>query len=619
MAENISDQPSRGTHAFIILSIAILLIVLELAGNFPNTSTPFERLELAAGDTAFRLRGELPSNDDIVIVAIDDDSLNWVNERWPWSRRRIAEIVDWLNQAGAKVIALDIFLFDPSSDPAEDQVLAQAIGEANAAVTVNQVFSNQNNTRSTIYIPEPVFLEVLDGYGITEIERDDDAIVRAINAFKAHQDQIYYNWAFEIVRVYLGIDPPSNPSLASLTFNGQEVPLNQRGKLLINFAGPAKTFDTYSAAYVPLGDYPPEVFKDKIVLIGGSSETLQDLYPTPYSATTLTPGVEVIANAVTTILSGEYYRIAPPWMTILLILFFGLVSLAIVQIPRPTAGISLMLGGIAIYFIIRMVVFFRTGWEFAIFSPSLMLFLGVVAPTLEQAVAQEVEKRRIRNLFSRFISPEMVGQMIDTQDMDSLNKRTELTILFSDIRGFTTLSERLAPEEVVALLNPYLQAMSGVIHKYGGTVDKYEGDAIIAFFGEPIPHADHAVRAARAAMDMRHALKELNETWRSQGRFMDVFEMGIGLNTGEVFVGLIGSEQRVNYTVIGDTANLAARLQDQTKELGHPILISGETNNLIQDQFDTEFVTERVLKGKSEPVRIYRLLGPKGTVRRTII
>lgn len=156
------------------------------------------------------------------------------------------------------------------------------------------------------------------------------------------------------------------------------------------------------------------------------------------------------------------------------------------------------------------------------------------------AVTQEVEKQRIRSLFSRFISPEMVNQLLDTQDITSLNKRTELTILFSDIRNFTSLSEQMLPEEVVGLLNPYLDVMSKIIHKHGGTVDKYEGDAIVAFFGEPIPHSDHALRAAYAALEMRIALKRLNRDWKENGIYTQTLEMGIGLNTGEVFVGLLG-------------------------------------------------------------------------------
>ena len=267
-----------------------------------------------------------------------------------------------------------------------------------------------------------------------------------------------------------------------------------------------------------------------------------------------------------------------------------------------------------VYFVIRLLVFTQWRWNIALIAPEVMLFLGVVTTALEQAVSHEVERRRVRSLFSRFISPEMAGQILESQDIESLNKRAELSILFADIRGFTTLAERLSPEDLVALLNPYLNLMSEVIHKYGGTVDKFEGDAILAFFGEPVPYFDHARRAVQAALEMRTALENLTHSWKSENMVAERFEMGIGINTGEVFVGLIGAEQRVNYTVIGDNVNLVARLQDQTKELDWPILISASTYEQIKDEFDAEFLISRVMKGKTEAVNIYRLIGYRNTL-----
>jgi adenylate cyclase len=241
-----------------------------------------------------------------------------------------------------------------------------------------------------------------------------------------------------------------------------------------------------------------------------------------------------------------------------------------------------------------------------------MLFLGIVLPTTDQAVTQEIEKRRVSDLFGRFVSPEMVAQLIGSRDLNSLNKRAELTILFSDIREFTQISEQLPPDEVVGLLNPYLDRMTRIIHNHGGTVDKYEGDAIVAFFGEPISHPDHAARAVNAAIAMHQALEELAGAWRNSGPYPGKLEMGVGINTGEVFVGLLGSEQRVNYTVIGDNVNLASRLQDETKELNWPILISGSTYEQVREQFEVEFAGTRLMRGKSEAVEIYKLIGPKG-------
>jgi adenylate cyclase len=220
-----------------------------------------------------------------------------------------------------------------------------------------------------------------------------------------------------------------------------------------------------------------------------------------------------------------------------------------------------------------------------------------------------MEKRRLRTLFSRFVAPEMVDQLVETQDISSLNKRTTLTVLFSDIRNFTSLSETLPPDQLVAILNPYLAAMTDIIHRNRGTLDKYEGDGILAFFGEPITYSDHALCAVRAACEMQARLEQLHQEFEQTGAIQAPFEVGIGLNTGEVFVGLLGSEQRLSYTVIGDSVNLAARLQDLTKEIGGPVLVSETTWELVKDAVEGEFVGSYTLKGKRESINVYRIRG----------
>jgi adenylate cyclase len=294
------------------------------------------------------------------------------------------------------------------------------------------------------------------------------------------------------------------------------------------------------------------------------------------------------------------------------ILLAALLAALISRSKQPTLTIVFLVVAMLGYFAVVTFSFIRFRYILPSIAPQAMLFLGVVLPTLEQAVSQELEKRRVRSLFSRFISPEMVDQMMSTRDLNSLNKRSDISILFSDIRGFTTLSEKLPPEDVVALLNPYLEAMSKVIYKHHGTVDKYEGDAILAFFGEPVPFKDHAVRALRASLDMRVALDELKKQWEREGRPTHI-EMGIGINSGDVFVGLLGSEQRINYTVIGDNVNLASRLQDLTKTYAWPILISESTYEQVKDEFDAEFVDAVTVKGKTKPVNVYKVIGRKGT------
>jgi adenylate cyclase len=599
----------------LLAGTAILLLLLQIAGLSSSIATPLELIEFSARDAFMRLRGEQAPSPDIVIVAIDDASFTWTQFRWPWPRSYFAGIVEQINKGGGRIVGVDILLFEADADPANDEAFASALAKMPAAVSIVQIYQNSVDgfTFPTIQKPLPAYQEAFDGAGITNVFRDEDAIVRGVQAGDVFNNLPYYHWAFEISKIHLGAELPSNITSSNLVFNGQTVPLSQ-GKLLINYAGGAGTYPTYSAADVHDGialERDPDAFRGKIVLIGATTITLQDIYPTPFSASKPTPGVEIVANIIDTIISGKYITLAPPWMALLTIILAACLAYFITLSKRPSLTVTLLISSMVGYLILAFVLFISQRYVLPLVAPQMMLFLGVVLPTLEQAVSQELEKRRVRNLFSRFISPEMVDQMMSTQDINSLNKRANLSILFSDIRGFTTLSEKLTPEEVVALLNPYLEAMSKVIYKHGGTVDKYEGDAIIAFFGEPVPYHDHAARSIHAALDMRKALVELKEEWAREGR-PSTIEMGIGINSGEVFVGLLGSEQRINYTVIGDNANLAARLQDLTKTYNWPILISESTYQQVMDEIEAELADAVTVKGKTKPVNVYKVTGIKG-------
>jgi len=611
------DTRHVNLRLILIVGIALFLVILQIAGLFSNIITPIERLEYAMQDSFTRLRGAEEVSGDIVIIAIDDYSFQWNGLRWPWSRSYYAEIVEQIKQGGGQVIGVDLYLTEADSkQPENDAVFAAALGQGPAAVTVIQISKTGGEGYDTesISLPLPIYRDVFDGLGTTEVKRDEDAIVRSVLAYNTYQGKLYPHWAFEVARLYLGVDPP-NFNVNPVQFNGQAIPLDSNSKFLpIYFAGPAGTYPTYSAADVHDGvtlEQTPDAFRGKIVLIGATSIALQDIYPTPFSATNATSGVEIVANTLDTILNGKFMTYAPPWMALLAIFITAGIAYIITLSKRPSLIVTLLGVSLAVYLLAAFLLFSSQRYILPTIAPLLMLFLGVILPTLEQAVSQEQEKRRVRGLFSRFISPEMVDQMMQTQDLNSLNKRADLTIIFTDIRGFTTLSEKLTPEGVVALLNPYLEAMSQVIHKHGGTVDKYEGDAIVAFFGEPVPYQDHAVRALNASLDMRTALTELKEKWAQEGRPSQI-EMGVGINSGEVFVGMLGSEQRINYTVIGDNANLAARLQDLTKTYAWPILISESTYQQVKDEFETELADSVIVKGKTKPVNVYKVIGRKG-------
>ena len=596
-------------QTWLLLGTVFLLLVSEIL-SATRWSSPLDRIELAMRDTLMRLRGTQPPNDQIVIVAIDDASFNWTGYQWPWPRAYLARIVDQLNQDGARLVGLDVMLFEPGYDAGGDEALAAALGRSQQAVSVAQIFRDDTQNMVTLKPPLPMYQSVLDGIGITGVTLDNDAIDRSLQAYDTYGSDVYYHWAFEVAALGLGVDKPTLTK-SGLMFNGQQVPLYQ-SRFLVNYAGPTKTYPTYSASDVADGLVDPAAFRNKIILIGATTLTLHDVFPTPFSASNSMPGVEIVANAVNTLMTGAYLRLTPPWVNMLMIIGMALAAWRISKSSRPSLTLLLVAGSTVLYLVIAYGVFVGTGLYLPITSPELMLVLGVVLPSIEQAVSQELERRRVRNLFTRFISPEMVDQLLATRDINSLNKRADLTILFSDIRGFTTLSEKLTPEEVVALLNPYLEAMTAIVHKYGGTIDKYEGDAVVAFFGEPVPYADHALRGVATAVEMHLSLEGLRQKWIREGRYPGKFEIGIGLNSGEVFVGLLGSEQRINYTIIGDNANLASRLQDQTKIIGWPILVSERTANLVKDEFVVEFAALQAIRGKAEPVNIYKVLCRKG-------
>lgn len=608
------DTKPVNLRLILLIGTSALLLIVQVLGLFSSITTPIERLEYSMQDTFVRVRGTEDISGEIVIVAIDDQSFNWTGLQWPWPRSYFAEIVEQINLGGGKVVGVDVLLFEPDEQqPENDSAFASALEKSPASATVLQILrsSGQGFETESLIQPLSVYREALDGMGITDVKRDEDAIVRNVVAYNAYQGETYPHWAFEVARLYLGAEAPVFSS-SNVKFHGQDIPLNS-GLLPVYFAGPAGTYPTYSASDVHDGivlEQDPDAFRGKIVLIGATSITLQDIYPTPFSATKPTPGVEIVANTVDTIINGKFMTYAPPWLGLVSILVAAGLASLITLSKRPAMTISLLGMVIAAYIVTAFVMFSSQRYILPTIAPILMLFLGVILPTLEQAVSQEQEKRRVRNLFSRFISPEMVDQMMKTQDLNSVNKRADLTIIFSDIRGFTTLSEKMTPEGVVTLLNPYLEAMSQVIYKHGGTVDKYEGDAIIAFFGEPVPYKDHAVRALRAALDMRKALAELRDKWAAEGRPSQI-EMGVGINSGEVFVGLLGSAQRINYTVIGDNANLAARLQDLTKTYAWPILISESTYQQVKDEFDVELADAVTVKGKTKAVNVYKVIGHK--------
>jgi len=351
--------------------------------------------------------------------------------------------------------------------------------------------------------------------------------------------------------------------------------------------------------------------KDKIILIGASAAALHDLHTTPYG--TLYPGVEVHANIIENILQQDFLE-RPPWVPVLdmtMILVTGiLLGLAAIYFKAVGTAILLVIG-VGGYLVCDYLLFTRQGLWVHTVTPVFSQFLVYFGITLYRFTFEEREKRFIKSAFSQYLAPAVVNQLVENPKLLNLGGEDKvLTAFFSDVAGFSSISEKLTAGELVILLNEYLTEMTDIVMQYEGTVDKFEGDAIIAFFGAPIDFKDHATRTCYAALDMQKRLAQLRSIWKKKGRH-ELF-MRIGINTGEVVVGNMGSQNRFDYTMIGDTVNLAARLEGVNKQYQTYTMLSEFTYELAKNDIEARELDSIRVVGKQEPIKIYELLGRKG-------
>lgn len=386
------------------------------------------------------------------------------------------------------------------------------------------------------------------------------------------------------------------------------IPTNNKGELLVNYYGPAYTFPHYSASAFLHNEAPPDCLDGKFVVIGNTTVGLHDMRPTPLSP--VFPGVELHCTVVENILQQHFLKRSErtaPYYDAAALLGIAAVFLLLQSFLRGAVlggAVIALLGG---YIVATHYFFLHSGVWLNHVYPSLNLVVGFVGTSLHRYLKEEREKRMIRQTFGLYVHESVVEEMLANPEKLKLGgEKQELTVLFSDIRGFTSLSEQLPPEEIVPQLNEYLTHMTQVVLDHHGTLDKYIGDAIMAIFGAPLPQPDHPLRACATALHMIKTLHLLHQEWTARGR--PVLQIGIGVNTGVMMVGNMGSERRFDYTVIGDNVNLAARLEGLTKMYGVGIVVSETTWALAKEGFvGRELDTVRV-KGKTKPASIYQLM-----------
>ncbi len=440
---------------------------------------------------------------------------------------------------------------------------------------------------------------------------DIDGTVRWIPLVIRYQDRFYPALALEAVRSYVGNIPlgvrVADHGIEAIQLGPVAIPTDEKGRMLINFRGGPQTFPNYSVADILAGRTEPEAFRNKIVFVGSTAKGVYDLRVTPFS--NVYPGLEVHANVADNILT-QRFLFRPEWarlFDLVAILFMGLVTGLL--LPRLRALFSVLLIGVLFvgYLLVSQTLFVRHGiWLNAVY-PLLTMVLVYTAVTLYRYIVEEREKREIRGAFSFYVTPSVVNEMLKNPDKLKLGgDKKELSVLFSDIRGFTSLAEEMEPETLVHLLNEYLTEMTDVVFEFDGLLDKYIGDAIMAVFGAPLEQTDHPVRACRTALQMLQRLTKMQQKWETEGA--PRLDIGIGINTGPMVVGNMGSERRFDYTVMGDSVNLASRLEGINKEYGTQVVISEFTHELVKDDFFCRELDAVRVKGRVRPVKIFELL-----------
>ena len=553
----------------------------------------FETAELKALDAQFTLRGPLPPAGPIVVVKIDEDSFDALNLVWPWPRAVHARFLDIVGRGQPAVVGMDILFTEPSSrGPADDDALGAAVDRMHDRIVLAAAFTTVDDPSFIKQGLNPPIPEVRGraAFGSADYDTDADAFVRRATLTREFQDREWPGFDLQIYRLaeQAGLARGGPPA-------GRE--------LLINFRGGPKTFPMVAYHRVLNGEIPPEVFRDKIVLVGATTPTLHDIFPTPFAATSLMPGVEIHAQALETMLRGIPLRRAPRPLVPALAVIAGALAAWTATALRPLPAFGAVLAAVIGYLGATHAAFaWGRLWMEVVPVPLALLvtYTGTVAKNFAQ---EQREKRRL----SRFFSPDVVAEIVRHKDDAKLAAtRRRMTVLFSDIRGFTSMSEKMPPEEVVAFLREYLTAMTQAVFDHGGTVDKYIGDAIMALYNVPFEAPDHALRAVRTALEFQERLQPLAE--RFAARYGGTLACGIGIHTGDAVVGTIGSQQRLEYTAIGDTINLGSRLEGLTKDFSVPIIISEATYAEVRDHVGARDLGEVTVKGKVIPVKIYAIV-----------
>ncbi len=614
------QQRRLAISSAIVLAVAALLSSLFSAGALSE-------LQRRTTDTVFFLprRAAPDPARFVVLVALDDKSvveLRRYGRLFNWPRSLHAEVIRRLIDVRVRTIMFDL-LFDADAE-GDDELVGALLEARERAVNVimptagdflsKRPGSTGWETYGEVFEPLPALKDASAGLGMANQLPDPDGTLRRMPLIFDVGGQPYPSVVLTTASKFLRRPDPWDGPIEDglIPLAGRSIPVDRTGSLIVNYlGGPHESappaLPVVSFVDVLNGRVPPETFEHKIALIGVTATAFADDYWTPPSLDGKMDGVETHAHAIETILRGDFLWDAPRWLTVTLIFAFALVvGTTLATLPPLISAVisSVTLGA----FVVGASFYFDSGGVMMnLIFPPLSLFLTFGAIMLYRVIFEQGETRALRGVLGQYLSPSVVAEV--TRDPESLKlggDQREMTVLFSDLRGFTTYAESVDPETVVSALTEYLTAMSNVIFKYNGTIDKYMGDAIMAFWNAPQSQPDHAALTCRAACGMIEELERLNESWSKAGRMP--LRMGMGINTGVMKVGNMGSASRFDYTVMGDSVNLGSRLEGLNKEYGTTLIVSAATLRAAGDGFHSRFLDLVAVKGKREPTAIHEVM-----------
>lgn len=637
-------------YSFASLSICTLLSFIYIF--YPKLP---DSIDNRFRDYLFNIRGEIPNSNSVVIVDIDEKSLKTLGQ-WPWSRNKLSLLLETLSAYEVGIIGFDI-VFPENDNSSPHKVLKDLNIQSENAPDYDMIFAKTIATTPTILgyqfeledekhlnsatpkIPA-IFIEksknlesnyLINAYGtilnIPKLQEnsyssgffnnipDNSGIIRSVPLVISYDDTIYPSLSLELMRiitqtqkVYINYD---DQGVQNIVLNDIAIPTDRHGRLLINFRGKEKNFKYYSAIDVIEQKIDKEDLEGKIVLIGTSAAGLLDLRATPFES--VYPGVEVHANAIDNMIEGDFIYKAS-WvdganiMAIFVLSF--LTVFLITYVPfwvNPIIVITLLSSTIyGIYYML-----FTQGVVLNIFFPISTIFLAIIVSIMLNYFFKIKQEEAIKKKFASKVSKEVMEDLLKNMDNSKFQAmEKEITVFFSDVRGFTQISESMpSAKELITYLNEYMEPMSNIINKYHGTIDKYIGDAIMAYWNAPCDVENHADKAVKASLEQIKYLDILNKKLQKENK--PIIDIGIGLNSGMAVVGEMGSIGRSDYTVIGDSINLGARLESLCKYYGSKLNISNFTKKRLTKDYTFRFLDLVTVKGKSEPIEIWQVIDDK--------